>query len=135
MSKAKSTFTSTLIVVGAMAGAVAITQQLTPGFQSLFPSSANPSSSSSSSTDQTVQGDPVNYQYGTVQVEVVSTGGKITAINLLKSDATNGRQNEFPPLVQAALAAQGANFGNVSGSTYTAAAFKQALTSAISKLK
>ncbi len=143
MGKARNQFASTVIVIGAIAGAVVFTQKITPGFQSLFQGaattspSANPSASGTGSTaaDQTVQGDPVNYQFGTVQLEVVRKSGKISAVNLLQATATNGRQGAFSPLVQSALQAQGTNFGNLSGATYTVDAFKQALTSAISKLK
>ena len=143
MSKARNQFASTMIVVAALAGAFVFTQKLTPGFQSLFDNgsianpSSNPSTSSSGSAaaDQTVQGDPVNYQFGTVQLEVVRKGGKISAINLIQATATNGRQGAFSPLVQSAIQAQGTSFGNLSGATYTVDAFKQALDSAISKLK
>jgi uncharacterized protein with FMN-binding domain len=47
--------------------------------------------------------------------------------------ATHGRQSAFSPLVQAAIAANGTNFGNLSGATYTTDAFKQALESALGK--
>jgi uncharacterized protein with FMN-binding domain len=143
MSKARNQFASTVIVIGALAGAFAMTQKITPGFQSLLASNASPSPTGSASAsaggstapDQTVQGDAVNYQFGTVQLEVVRKSGKISTINLLQSGATNGRQGAFSPLVQAAIQAQGTNFGNISGATYTVDAFKQALTSAMSKLK
>ena len=132
-----------MIVVAALAGAFAFTQKLTPGFQSLFGNgstanpSSNPSSSSSGSAaaDQTVQGAAINYMYGTIQVEVVRKGGKISAVNMLPSGATNGREQAFTPLIQAAVKAQGSSFGNLSGATMTTDTFKQALDSAISKLK
>jgi uncharacterized protein with FMN-binding domain len=139
MSKPRQQIASTFIVIGALAGAFAMTQKITPGFESLFggsaTASANPSSSSTVAKDQTVQGDAINYQFGTVQVEVVQKSGKISAINMLQSGATAGRDQAFPSLVQAAIQAQGTNFGNLSGATYTTDAFKQALTSAVSKLK
>jgi hypothetical protein len=141
MSKAGNQLAGTFIIIGALAGAFVLTEKITPGLQSLLPGSAtanptgNPSKSGSTAIDQTVQGDPVNYQFGTVQLEVVRKGGKISALNLLKSGATNGRQGAFSPLVQAAIQAQGTNFSNISGATYTVSAFKQALASAISKLK
>lgn len=84
--------------------------------------------------DQTVTGDAVPYAYGTVQLEVVRQGGKLTAVNLIQADATAGRQQAFALLQQAALDAQGTNFANLSGATYTVDAFKTALESAISKL-
>jgi uncharacterized protein with FMN-binding domain len=107
----------------------------------LFPAahaatSATPSPGSSSTTpaDKTVQSDAVNYQYGTVQVEVVRKAGKISAVNMIQAGATAGRDQAFSTLVQAAISSQGSNFGNLSGATFTTQAFKQALDSAISKL-
>jgi uncharacterized protein with FMN-binding domain len=141
MSKPRHKVASTFIVIGALAGAFAMTQKITPGFQSLFASSSTPTGSPSSSStssapkDQTVQGDAINYRYGTVQVEVVQKSGKISAINMLQSGATAGRDQAFPSLIQAAIQAQGTSFGNLSGATFTTDAFKQALTSAVTKLK
>ena len=84
--------------------------------------------------DMTVTGDAVDYQYGTVQLEVVRTNGKLAAVNLVQAGANNGREQAFPYLQQYAIEAQGSNFGNLSGATFTTEAFKQALDSAISKL-
>jgi len=84
--------------------------------------------------DQTVTGDAVPYAYGTVQLEVVRQGGKLTAVNLIQAGATAGRDQAYPALQQAAIDAQGTNFANLSGATYTVDAFKAALESAISKL-
>lgn len=77
---------------------------------------------------------PVNYKYGTVQLEVVKTGSKITDINLIQA-STEGREYAQVPsiLVQAALSAQGSNFGNVSRATFVTNAFKQALDDALAK--
>lgn len=82
----------------------------------------------------TVTGDAIQYAYGVVQVEVVRAGGQITAVNLVEGTASAGRDQAFSPLEQNAVASQGSSFGNLSGATYTTAAFKQALDSAISKL-
>jgi uncharacterized protein with FMN-binding domain len=89
---------------------------------------------STTPADMKVTGDAVQYIYGTVQVEVVRTGGKISAVNMVQAGATNGREQAYPYLQQYAVSAQGSNFGNLSGATYTTEAFKQALDSAISKL-
>jgi uncharacterized protein with FMN-binding domain len=121
-------------VVAAAAGGVVFTESNTPGFESLFQSDTAVGNGSSSGGDQTVQGDPINYTYGTIQVEVVKSGGKITAVNMLKADASAGRDQAFPYLQQYAIDAQGSSFGNLSGATATSEAFKQALDSALSKL-
>ena len=84
-----------------------------------------------SSTSQTSSA--VRYRFGTVQVKVTKKGGNITAVDYLNSSATNGRQGAFPSLVSAAISANGSNFGNLGGATYTTDAFKQALDSALAK--
>lgn len=88
----------------------------------------------SGNTDMTVTGDAIQYRYGVIQVEVVRKSGKITAVNMIQADATAGRDQAFPYLTDYAIQAQGSNFGNLSGATFTTEAFKQALDSAISKL-
>jgi uncharacterized protein with FMN-binding domain len=75
----------------------------------------------------------VHYQYGTVQVSVTKSGGKITAMAMLQEGATDGRQAAFPYLIELATKANGSSFGNLSGATYTTTAFKQSLESALAK--
>lgn len=81
----------------------------------------------------TKDGSAVRYQFGTVQVSVTKSGGKITAVNLLQEGATGGRQAAFTYLVDLAIQANGTSFGNLSGATYTVDAFKQSLESALAK--
>jgi uncharacterized protein with FMN-binding domain len=88
----------------------------------------------SGKADKTVSSDPIQYQFGTVQLSVTRKSGKISAIDIGSSTASAGRDQAFPYLVQYAIKAQGVSFGDLSGATYTSEAFKQALTSAISKL-
>lgn len=90
--------------------------------------------SSNSSTPKTATGDAINYQFGTVQLAVTKANGAITKIDLVQAGANNGRQAAFPYLVKDAISANGTNFSNLSGATYTTDAFKQALQSALSKL-
>ena len=96
--------------------------------------SASTSTVAASSGPQTATGDAVNYQFGTVQLSVTTENSKITAIDLVQSGATAGREQAFSYLVTDAINANGTNFGNLSGATYTTDAFKQALQSAVSKL-
>lgn len=121
-----------IIVAATLTGGILLTNYLTAANGGLFGSTA--SGDASGGQDKTVQGDAIQYRYGTVQIEVVRTGGKITAINMLQADASAGRDAAYPPLIQAAIDAQGTNFSNLSGATFTSEAFKQALQSAISKL-
>jgi uncharacterized protein with FMN-binding domain len=107
------------------------------GAMLLLPHSATASTSSTStanSAPQTATGDAINYQFGTVQLSVTSENSKITKIDLVQSSATAGREQAFSYLVTDAITANGTNFSNLSGATYTTDAFKQALQSAISKL-
>jgi len=92
------------------------------------------SSAAASSASGSATGDAIGYQYGTIQVKVTESAGKITAVDLVQADATAGREQAFPYLVKDAISSNGTSFGNLSGATFTTDAFKQALESAISKL-
>jgi uncharacterized protein with FMN-binding domain len=111
-------------------GAFALIGHNTPSTSS----AAGTDSATTSSGPKTATGDAINYQFGTVQVEVTKSGGKITAVNLIQASATAGREGAFSYLVNYAISANGSSFSNLSGATYTTEAFKQALDSAISKL-
>ena len=119
--------------------AVALLGLSVSGAMFLLPHSATASTTSSStgstnSAPKTATGDVVDYQFGTVQLSVTTKNSKITAIDLVQSSATAGREQAFSYLVTDAISANGTNFSNLSGATYTTEAFKQALQSAISKL-
>ena len=86
-----------------------------------------------SATTVTKTGAAESYRYGVIQVSVTKSGGAITSIDLVQAGATGGRQAAFDPLVNAALQAQGSNFGNLGGATYTTETFKTALESALGK--
>ncbi len=96
--------------------------------------SGTSNSGSASGAAKTATGDAISYRFGTVQVSVTKANGKITAVNLIQAQASAGRDQAFSYLVTDAITANGSNFGNLSGATYTTSAFKQALDSAISKL-
>ena len=81
----------------------------------------------------TKDGSAVPYQFGTVQVSVTKSGGKVSEVTMLQAGATGGRQAAFTYLVDLAIQANGSNFGNLSGATYTVDAFKQSLESALAK--
>ena len=83
---------------------------------------------------KTGTGDAINYMYGTVQLKVTQTNGKITAVDLVQASATAGREQAFSYLQKYAIQSNGSSFGNLGGATFTTQAFKQALDSAISKL-
>lgn len=95
--------------------------------------SASKAPTSSNSASATKTGDSVESGFGPVQVKVTKVDGKLTEITYLQSVATKGRSAAFPYLVQYAIQANGSNFGNISGATYTTNAFKQSLESALAK--
>lgn len=126
----KKTWIASTIAIAAVAfgGGVLVDMWLNPS------TSTTPGPTASGNTDMTVTGDAIQYRYGVIQVEVVRKSGKITAVNLIQAQASAGRDQAFPYLTDYAVKAQGSNFGNLSGATFTTEAFKQALDSAISKL-
>jgi hypothetical protein len=84
-------------------------------------------------TEVTKTGTSIRYRFGTIQVSVTKTAGKITAVNLLQAGATGGRGQAFDFLVQYTIDAQGSSFGNISGATYTTDAYKQSLNAALAQ--
>ena len=99
--------------------------------------SASPSASATKATTEAAAisktGDAIESGFGPVQVKVTKVSGKITEITYVQSVATHGRAAAFPYLVNYAIQANGSNFGNLSGATFTTNAFKQALESALAK--
>lgn len=95
--------------------------------------SASQSSNNTSGAAVTKNGSVIESGFGTVQVQVTKDNGVITAINMLQANATHGRQGAFPYLIDYAIAANGSNFANLSGATYTTNAFKQSLKDALAK--
>ncbi|MFB7557486.1 FMN-binding protein [Streptomyces brevispora] len=97
------------------------------------PASASPGASPGTGT---FTGDPIDTQYGTVQVAATLDNGKITAIKVLQAPDQNGRDQEIasyslPRLTQEALGAQSAHIDAVSGASYTSQGYIQSLQSAL----
>ena len=71
---------------------------------------------------------------GVMQISVTKSGSKITAVTIVSGGTEGGEWAVVPDmLAQAAIDAQGSNFGNISRATHTTDAFKQALESALAK--
>lgn len=123
---------STVVIsIFSLIGAIGIDYALNPkAVAAIFSSNGTTGDSSNGSAT----GDAIDYEFGTIQLKVSKTAGKISGIELIQEGANGGREQAFPILVEAALAANGSNITNVSGATYTTDAFKLALDSAISKL-
>ncbi len=91
-----------------------------------------------SAVNGTFTGNPINVQYGTVQVRITVVNGKITDAQAVQ--APTGRNDRYtnmsvPVLRQRTLAAQGSNITGVSGASYTSYGWYTSLVSALAKAK
>lgn len=118
-----------VMVIGSVAGAI--------GINNLFlnPPVGTSGSASGATKTQTVKSDAIQYRYGTVELEVTATAGKIEKINELQASTSQGWESAVPVLNQQALASQGTSFANLSGATFISEAYKKALSNALTKLK
>lgn len=90
------------------------------------------------STSVSKTSDAISYvahkRSGIMQLEVTKSGSKITDVVVISGGTEGGDWASVPSiLAQAAIDAQGSNFGNLGGATHTADAFKAALESALAK--
>ena len=128
-TKKRPWVTSTIVmVVASIAGAFGINAIW------LNPASDLSGSANGTSGTKTVTGDAIEYRYGVVQLEVTATNGKIEKITEVQATASSGYMQAFPYLNELALQAQSADFGNVSGATFSSDAYAEALSSALKKL-
>ena len=114
--------------LASVAGGFAVNAYLNP------PTTSSTVSGPTTEPDKTVTSDQIPYQYGYVELKVTKSAGKLSAIDVGGSTATDGREQAYPLLVDEAIKAQGSSFGNLGGATYTTDAFKKALDNAIAKL-
>ena len=142
VSEPKRRYKASTFALGllSLVGAAGIDWALNPNMFTQAAAANTSTTSGSTSTTNTVStlksatSDALQYRYGVVQVKVTTASGKITAIDLIQAQATDGREQAFSVLADAAIKANGSNFGNLSGATFTTEAFKQAVDSALSKL-
>ena len=74
------------------------------------------------------------HRQGVMQISVTKSGSKITDVTIISGGTEGGQWASVPGiLAQAAIDAQGSDFGNISRATHTTEAFKQALESALAK--
>jgi uncharacterized protein with FMN-binding domain len=100
------------------------------------PTAAATQAASGKAQSGTFTGDPYTMRYGTVQVKITISNGKIT--DAVAVQAPSGRDQRYtdmavPVMRQKTLAAQSANITGVSGASYTAYAWYISLQSALSK--
>jgi uncharacterized protein with FMN-binding domain len=102
---------------------------------------ASPSASASPNSvtykDGSYTGTAASNVYGTVQVQAVIAGGKLTSINFLQMPS-GGNSSVVtamaqPALLQEAVKAQSAQVDTVSGATQTSEGFEQSLSSALTQ--
>lgn len=98
----------------------------------------NSSGGSTTYKDGIYTGQAADAFYGTVQVQAVISGGKITDVQFLQYPNAGGHTSEvssiaLPALKQEAIQAQSANVDSVSGASATSQAFQQSLVSALSQ--
>jgi uncharacterized protein with FMN-binding domain len=99
---------------------------------------ASKSSPSSSSGTKTATGDAIATRYGSAQVRVTISGGKITKIEALQLQGNDPKSVQIsaaaePALRQSALTKQSAAIDAVSGATFTSASYEASLQSALDK--
>lgn len=91
---------------------------------------------STKATSGTFLGDPSSMRYGTVQVQITISGGKITdaqAVRYPTGENQRYTDRAIPVMRQNTLNAQSSNITGVSGASYTAYAWYESLQSALKK--
>jgi uncharacterized protein with FMN-binding domain len=133
-SKSKWKLGAAVLGLASIAGGLLVNNYLNPLIVTTSAKAVSTASGATVPPDKTVTSDSIPYQFGDIQLSVTRKAGKISAIDIGQSTATNGRDQAFPYLVDYAIKAQGTSFANLGGATYTTDAFKAALDSAIKKL-
>jgi uncharacterized protein with FMN-binding domain len=108
----------------------------TPGATSTPSPTTSTAPTTAASTDGTFTGSSVNTEFGSVQVQLTVSGGKITDVTALHLTDADGRSVQIsnraaPVLHDEVLASQSANVSNVSGATYTTRAYLSSVQSAL----
>ena len=95
--------------------------------------------STASARTRSATGQDVSFQYGDLEVKVTKSGRRIADVSIVRFGITDPHSQQIdvsavPQLRQEAISAQSANINGVSGASYTSAAYKQSLQSALDKL-
>ncbi|HYU86656.1 MAG TPA: FMN-binding protein [Kribbellaceae bacterium] len=99
-------------------------------------STTSGSGGSSGSSKRTVTGPVVQTRWGPVQVQLTVSGGRITAVDVVRYPNGNHKDEEIndyalPVLVQSTLDAQSASIDMVSGATVTSSGYVESLQGAL----
>ncbi len=109
---------------------------LAPEASSTPQASTAPTTASTSGGKRVVQGDPINFRYGTVQADVALDGTTITDITTITAPGGGYQRytdRAIPGMKAEILAAQSTRVAAVSGATYTSLAYAQSVQSALNK--
>ncbi|MEY4276674.1 MAG: hypothetical protein RIS26_1137, partial [Actinomycetota bacterium] len=92
----RSSKASTIAITAlALLGGIGIDYALNPNaVAAMFDTSG----ATGNSTDGSATGDAFDYEFGTIQLKVTKTSGKISAIDLVQAGATGGREQAFSML-------------------------------------
>jgi uncharacterized protein with FMN-binding domain len=105
------------------------------------PAASTPAAATGSGLkDGTFTGASADTPFGTVQVAITVSGGKISAVKALKLTDQGGRSVQIsnyaaPILRQEVLASQSTNVNNVNGATYTTDGYLTSVQSALDQAK
>ena len=108
-----------------------------PGVVTPHPSSGSAGSGPAPSSDRKiVNGSVADTVYGPVQIQIQTSGHKITDVRILDAPSGSGRDQEInsyalPILRRETLAAQSADIQAVSGATYTSDGYRRSLQAAL----
>jgi uncharacterized protein with FMN-binding domain len=108
-----------------------------PGVVSTRPSPGSAGSGQAPSSSRTiVNGSVADTVYGPVQIQIQTSGHKITDVRILIAPSGSGRDQEInsyalPILRRETLAAQSADIQAVSGATYTSDGYRRSLQAAL----
>ena len=98
--------------------------------------SAAPAASPAADAKRVIQGDAINFRFGTVQVKIAMQG--TTLVNIATITAPGGGYQQYtdraiPEMKAKILAAQSTRVAAASGATYTSMAYAQSVQSALDK--
>lgn len=93
-------------------------------------------SPSATSTQRVIEGDPIDFKFGTVQVKILLDGSTLQDIAVITAPGGNYTaytNRAIPGMKAEILAAQSTKVAAVSGATYTSNAYAQSVQSALDK--
>ena len=137
---AAATPATTVAPAATTASTAAVTPETTTAATTASTTAATTAPATTGVLDGIYVGTSDTNRWGTVQVQVVYSGGQVTDVQILQypdADRKSVRINEaaLPKLISEALTAQSADVNTVSGATYTSKSYRISLQSAIDAAK